>query len=938
MAPTSQKALLATLVLVLLAAVGTAFLHGEEGPAPAGPDADAGHARAADASTADGSFRRGNANDAAEAAAKAADGGARAAAAGDFGSGRPLPADARWVDLVVVDKATGAPQPGAVVHWYDDSAHEFLGVGDDDDELWDAAMQQLFQVVERAAGKAGWRTLADADGKARVTLGRHWTNVAATHGALYGRLELRDNSVPPAGGWRVELLPDRAVTVRVVDDAGVPCADVPIGLVALDRDKQDEVLVPGDTPVAHTDADGRATVPHLQLTCDATAETPPWAWGGWRGRHWRQRGDDAKPTPVWRVRALLAGSRDKGVAFDPAATPAEPIELRLPPTGRLRVRAESAGRPVATFTAAYASRSEDAEGGASAFDFGLEQRVGADGAALFARVALGARFDVYTGADGGMHGTFAGPTAKDQLVDVVLRPADDVVVLAGRLLAPDRQPARNVRISVRAVGDDLWMHETTKTDGDGRFVVNLGSLDGDNATAVAPKLWIDTIVKDAPPQRAEVVGRSLRHGREELGDVVLGDAPLLCGGVVNVGGKPFAGEVHLNVERFRPPQDGEADGQWGWVDGQYVHKDKEGRFTVRGVPEPGRYRLQCGAERALPFEPIEFRLGAADLAVELAIGVPLAASALLAAKAPLQQLRFSLVPEQPPAKKPAAAGKDGADEHAWLYQGQVDGVESGRANVRWDTLPPGSYTLRVELWTQRRELLSIAGVAVPPAATPDPRLVDIDLRQTLRTVELSLLAADGKELDECYGAVFPSASSSEWRGETIWQNRTLLLLPPGPYELLVCVSGHRPLPVRGDGDKAVARMEPWPRVLVHVTGIPKLPKETWARGWLVGPTTAKERYETSWSGGDRSDFLQAGSDPQTIEDGVARLPISDGAHTLHLGLFNELGGGEIALAAPVTILPNQTAITVAVPEAVWQKALAELPKGDSTPPPGLQLR
>jgi hypothetical protein len=252
--------------------------------------------------------------------------------------------------------------------------------------------------------------------------------------------------------YRVELVPDVAVTVRVVDDRGEPCAAFPVGLAALDAANTDAVLNVSDVALAFTDAKGLATIPHLQSRCATGPEASGSAFSSRRWRWGRARAPEgaAPPKPVWHVRALLVGSRDKGVAFDHAAPPTEPLELRLPPTGRLRVRAESGGKQVTSFRMAYASRAH-AEGEEwSPLDRGAQAKPEADGWARFPHVALGLRFDLYADAEGGMRGAHAGPTAAGQEVDAVLRSADDRIFVAGRLLTPERTPAHNVRISVRA--------------------------------------------------------------------------------------------------------------------------------------------------------------------------------------------------------------------------------------------------------------------------------------------------------------------------------------------------------------------------------------------------------------------------------------------------------------------------------------------------------
>jgi hypothetical protein len=931
--PSSQPALLAAVVLMLVVAVGIAFMPGDDQPVPGADDEPATTPPASAAAAVDGDVRRGDAPAPTDASTGGAAASERAAALGDDpGASRPLPEDARWIELLVVDKATGAPQPGALVHWHDDTAHAFLrGELDDDDEyMMPEAMQVSFQFVERAASAAGWRTRADADGKARVTLGKEWTKVAAVQGALFGELQLRDNSVPPAAGYRIELAPELGVTVRVVDDRDEPCAGVPLGLALLDAANADAAMSISAFPLAISDAQGLATIPHLQGMCAAGGSA-----GGADDRRiydLERRGSRRKaaiaapPKPVWHVRALVLGSRENGVAFDPTAPPSAPLALRLPPCGTLRVRAESGGKPAVGFRGVYARRLTGANEQASALDGGYRHAYAdADGWARFPWVALGLRFELYSATSGGVHGQHDGPTARNQEVDVVLQPAADAALLAGRLLYPDRSPARGLRIVLRANGENLWLHEQSKTDADGRFVVNLGSLGDDRA---AKSMWIETVVKDAPAQRAELAGRTLPTGREDLGDIVLDDPPLLVAGRFTVAGTgaPFAEDVSLEVERQLPPEPGEHEAQWEWLDGQSAHKGKDGRFVVRGAAAAGNYRLQVGSDKALPTAPIAFRVGAADLVVELQLGNRLAASALLPPKTPELQVRFKLLPSRPQA---LTRPDDDDDDDARRVQLEAD-IElnaKGRADARWNALPADTYTLRVELWTTGSELLTIPDVVVPPPATPDPRLVDIDLRARLRLVEVAVVGADGKALPRSNGAVFAQGTNVEpWRGVAIREDVADLVLPPGPYDLLVCARGYRPLPVRGDGPRIEARVEAWPTVVVRLAGKPALPPTANLRLWLAGPRLPEARYETTWGqSGDREDYLQASGRRHANANGVVKLPIGDGPHTLHVGLYNDHGGREIALTPPVIVLPSQTEITVAVPDEAWQRAIAELP-------------
>ena len=175
-------------------------------------------------------------------------------------SARPIPGDAEWITVTVVDKETKAPVAGALVRWFDDSSWSFLQEQQPllpDERAW------LAYDGERVADRAGWCTTADAGGKARIAVTQD-TSVLAESEDRFGTLYLRSNTLEPAGGHLVELGPDRRLQIQVVDDGGTPCTDV---LVALDA------LVNGEdwgwSALARTQApDGVATLRRLQAFVD----------------------------------------------------------------------------------------------------------------------------------------------------------------------------------------------------------------------------------------------------------------------------------------------------------------------------------------------------------------------------------------------------------------------------------------------------------------------------------------------------------------------------------------------------------------------------------------------------------------------------------------------------------------------------------------------
>lgn len=85
-------------------------------------------------------------------------------------------------------------------------------------------------------------------------------------------------------------------------------------------------------------------------------------------------------------------------------------------------------------------------------------------------------------------------------------------------------------------------------------------------------------------------------------------------------------------------------------------------------------------------------------------------------------------------------------------------------------------------------------------------------------------------------------------------------------------------------------------------------------------------FEDDRFGGDCNDHLYPRSEDVPVEDGVARLPIGDGPHTLRVAIANESARTDVDLPATITALPSQAEVAVAIPADAWQQALARLAK------------
>lgn len=223
----------------------------------------------------------------------------------------------------------------------------------------------------------------------------------------------------------------------------------------------------------------------------------------------------------------------------------------------------------------------------------------------------------------------------------------------------------------------------------------------------------------------------------------------------------------------------------------------------------------------------------------------------------------------------------------------------------------------------------IPGVAVPGPATPDPCLVGIDLRAAVQVVELAVRDAEGSALADRNGVVLvPGAPDATWQGQLlpIGGGRRRVLLAPGPQELLVCMSGYRPQLVRATGARNEVVVTAWPTVVVRVAGVPPLPPGTTACVRLERPQAPAGncRIAPYMPVRARDEFLQPSPDAVELADGVAALPIGDGAHAVRVTLRDASSQQPVALPTPIAVHQGQTEVAIPVPAAAWQDALAAL--------------
>jgi RNA polymerase sigma factor (sigma-70 family) len=856
-----------------------------------------------------------------------------ARAIADAAAPRPLPADAQWVDIVVVDGASDAPVADAEVHWInEDSKLRFF-------ESLPSAEHKVIsrRPTEAVAARAGWRTRSDADGRARIAIplgSRMPTTIAARSDGRYGVLDVQPNSLAPASGHRVLLRPDRTIQVRVVDAGGRPVPDV---LVTVDAHGSDGARWEhGELLGAYSDADGVATLQHVQHAAAAAAR--------------RAAADPGRTTFRLLAAARLPGYEDFGVDVDLAAA-ASSVELRLPPHGRVSVQVHAAAndvpldglgqawlRDATPATAASASGEASSVRGTQGFWPPTHHaKLDPSGLAHFPIVRLGRQWEVGLGHDDALTLVTAGPTLAGQEIQVALRPDAGKCVVRGRVLAAPGAPLPRTRVRVFALGtEDSDRDVEVATDDSGRFVARMAPLP---ATAPASTVAVDVQPEHGPLRRATAPDRHLLAGLLDLGDVVVGEMPHLASGRIDVADpRPdWQNKVSVDVWRHAVAPD-DPDDPWERAPDCGCRVEADGRITVFGEPVARLHRLRVYLGDGRCSDELTFRPGDSDLYAKFVAAHPVAARALLPAATSNYLVEFALhrigSATQPPVTAPAIG-------------------DSTPADVLWYAVPAGNYELRVLLRGSDAPVLVVSDVQVPTPDDGDPRLRALDLRPLLRTLRVRLSDAAGRPLADQRAQFRLGLAAAPRMDQGVVDTADAFVLPAGPYDGWLCVGANRPLPLRGDADTVDVRVEPWPELEVRVADVPTLPPGVAVAVRVRSAGGSASQGDEDLPGGARqagsADLMAPPEAWQPLTEGAVRLPVGDEPIAIELALCStraedlvadrrwdtryddkwpvwRRGAPAARLTGflPTTATASHGAVLVTVPAAAWQDALAVL--------------
>lgn len=898
--------LLLLAMLALVAWLALRLLQSEPGQAPVVPPVDAVPAHP-DATAAESP----QPTTAADAAAQRVE--ATAEAATDAAQ-PPIPEDSVWLDVRVVD-ADKRPVAGAEVRWSTNTAWQQITT------LPEGERQDYYESPDRVAVRFGWRTTTGPDGIAKIAADQHGATVHATADGRHATGRVGGPRETPKDGWVLQLEPDLTLRVRVLDALGRPAIGAHVGIVMFDADGKELRNVGLIPPRRATAPDGLACFPHVQ-------------------RWLRQDNGPKRMLDVarWQVAPVAAGVEGPFVAFDVDAPPVEPIELRLPPTGRLVARLLHEGQVQTkgvTFQS-YRGGTNDTFQRNNAPRF----HVDADGWARMPFAAASGEVVVIAHAGSAdVTKVVTAPIGQDAEVRVELT-TDELFCLCGRFVGRDGAPIANATVGANFDFGIMKGGASVTTDAQGRFVWLLTKGHGD--TARITRLVFSQQFADEPQRSATVTPREIRRGNNDLGVLVLAPATVVVAGRIELDSPRPDVRVWFQIEALDERRGRNGEERWRRVDSLLQQQHEDGTFEVRGEARPARHRLVFPSTQHLPVDPVEFRLGQDDLVVPVAVGHRLSATCLLDERVPQHLLRGRLVPQFEPPTEPRDEG--GWSPHQGRYRVDGSGLTAERYRFHWTGLPAGTYALEVSLQGLGSPLVHFDDVVLPLPAGGDPRLEDIDLRGRVGVVALQLERPAGSAPDRRGDdvLVFPMPQRDEqlWQGLRFHEDKLKLPVVPGPLDLMVLGDNCRPHRCHFTAEqvasgKLVVEYKAWPQLDLLVPGLPELPAGTTLH-LFCSPTVPgvrdTRRFEAAGLSGGLEHYFQGGRSSGGVEGG--RVTVSPGEGTFRLSAcLRAIGNNRpqwLQTVTPGEVIggDNQAPITVQLSADEIRAALEKLAAGN----------
>lgn len=575
------------------------------------------------------------------------------------------------------------PVPGAEVLYFDS------GLVDQLDYREFAASRS--GDTKAMAERFGRRFNADGTGLAVVPFPLDWGSVGVVHEGTWAeeRIELLTEEVV------LELRPDRALGVRLVDAMRAPVAGVIVEL--RQRVAESQYVSHAFQP---TDGEGRARLEHLH----------------------EMRSEVNGIALEYFLGADVMAAEPVQVAIDPAHWPSEDVVLQLPGTGALVVELVGPGG--------------EPWNGDGQVEIGLDRSTVASiraagndiptssalrpiraGRARFERLGLGLELELFVDPDGWKQhlATVSGPTRAGESVTARVHLVEPAPSISGRIVDREGRPLARESLTC-----EIWSQrepqlrvEQRRSDDSGRFVGFGGPYMLDDG------VWSLYFSIPGEPQRAATTTLTapVAAGPIELGDVVLDAPPLLARGVVtDASGRPVRAAKLLFEDWTEVPwQPGTFD--WSPLPRGELASAPNGAFELRGWPRGERLRLSVRRPGYEPFEPLVFAPPADDLRILLGSEGAIAGRIVGSGERTRSTLNLSVRDER------GGPGGRGVD---WRADGafRIGGLHSG------------TYALELRQWNHYPGSHAWSGIAVRSGETTDVGTIDLDQLMTVLRFEV----------------------------------------------------------------------------------------------------------------------------------------------------------------------------------------------------------
>ncbi|MFK7738845.1 MAG: hypothetical protein AB8H80_00880 [Planctomycetota bacterium] len=794
----------------------------------------------------------------------------------------PLPNEARWIEVLIVDATTQKPVANAEVRFSSEAQKRLLAGKS-------AALRRDFAGDPAALTESiGWTARSDKRGIARIAVEAFHVHVLASKNGKSGEGSF---SLPATlnAPYIVQLEPDVEFAVLVRNADGAPAIDIPVHLLACDRS------TPRTTPwwnprARRTDAAGRVTFRH--------------------GRRAR-RTPFGKLVGHWQFTAGLPtgadgtyGRESVRVAADPKTgqpMAEQPITITLPATGELDLQLLMHGVPL-SHSVDLELRIASQDGVDSIQQPFLPCTFDATGSMRFPHAPLDRQFTL-----GGNHWQkrFDGPKNPNEVARISIELAELAVSLTGRLLDANGEPAANARFegtgsfAKQEFGKEgeQWTEPLDfRTDEQGRFVgllcphpqqasLKLRALQleqrGDpelpTATLSLPAAWND---------------HPLSPGSNELGDLPLARAPFLCSGRLDLRAPPPADTYILVFDFHSSTQAG--DPEWRRTSGVQQIVRKDGTFDIYGFGAPGRYRARAFGRRLLETDPVEFAYGDRDVILPAALGTIVSVT----------------------AKTPAATRFEHFEVHYQLRDKETDEPSQMRrassepGTLRWHapSVAPGNYRLQLTTKTGLH-IKRVFEVTDNDKQHLDLGTIDLTEHVQALIVQLEVELSQPGQLHRnrsIAALCLPHEASAETETDVLSKLRlergrnVLPLLRRRAHDLLIVAPGYLPVPLPAASKTVTARLRPSPTASLTLTEHIKLPADVQlvAEATATMPADAYRRrfVEAAIQAqiDDSTQKLLTGSTTRaSFEQGKAKLQLGAGPHAL--ALFLERDGERLSL-------------------------------------------